>query len=55
MDPLSAARVQTGERIVGLARYGYVVAGVDHRGLGAFHGVLEDACEITEWLGDGSG
>jgi hypothetical protein len=22
MDPLSAARVQTGERIVGLARYG---------------------------------
>jgi hypothetical protein len=27
-----------------------MVAGVDRRRLGAFRGVLEDACEITEWL-----
>jgi uncharacterized protein len=56
---LSAARVRNGERIVDLTRYGYVVAEVDRRGLGASYGVMAgyhnraetlDAHEITEWL-----
>jgi putative CocE/NonD family hydrolase len=56
---LSVARLQNGERIVDLTKYGYVVAEVDRRGLGASYGVMagyhnrpetEDAYEITEWL-----
>jgi uncharacterized protein len=56
---LSAARLQSGERIVDLTKYGYVVAEVDRRGLGASYGVMAgyhsraetaDAYEITEWL-----
>ncbi len=56
---LSAARGQSGDRIVDLTNYGYVVAEVDRRGLGASYGVMAgyhnraetaDAYEITEWL-----
>jgi uncharacterized protein len=56
---LSATRTQNGESILDLTRFGYVVAEVDRRGLGASYGVMmgyhnraetQDAYEITEWL-----
>ena len=37
---LSAERVQNGESILDLTRFGYVVAEVDRRGLGASYGVM---------------